>query len=360
MTLILFLVGIGLLIAGAELLVRGSVRLALGLGISPLVVGLTVVAAGTSSPELAVTVQSSLAGQADLALGNVVGSNIANVLLILGLAAVITPLVVQQKLVRLDVPIMIGVSLLLLLLALDGLISRVDGAILVTGIVAYVLLAVVQSRRENKRVAQEYAEEYDQTTRPTGWRWLQNIGLVVVGLALLVLGARWIVDGAVEFAHYMGVRELIVGLTVVAIGTSLPEIAATVIASLRGERDIAVGNVVGSCIFNILGVLGVAGVLAPAGVAVSPVLLQLDLPVMIAVMFACAPVFWYGYAIYRWEGALFLGYYLLYTVYLVLSASRSPSLPLFLFVIGVFVLPLTLVTLGVVWVRALRKPVKFG
>lgn len=346
-TLVLFVIGLALLIVGAEGLVRGASRMALGLGISPLVVGLTVVAFGTSAPELAVSIQSALAGTngADVALGNVVGSNIANVLLILGISAAITPLVVQQQLIRLDVPLMIGVSALVFIMALDGVISRVDGLILFSGIVIYTVFAIRQSRKESAEVQQEYSSEFDTGRPQSAGDWIKNILLLIGGLALLVIGARWLVEGAISFARMLGVSELVIGLTIVAVGTSLPEIATSIIAALRGERDIAVGNVVGSNIFNLLSVLGLTSVVAPAGITVAPAALNFDLPVMMAVAIACLPIFFTGRLIARWEGWLFLGYYIAYTLYLILAASQHAALPVFSNVMGLFVLPLTALTL---------------
>lgn len=355
-TIALFALGLALLIVGAEGLVRGASRMALGLGISPLVVGLTVVAFGTSAPELAVSVQSALAGPngADVALGNVVGSNIANVLLILGISAAITPLVVQQQLIRLDVPLMIGVSILVFFMAIDGVISRIDGLILFSGIVIYTVFAIRQSRKESAEVQQEYSSEFDVGRPQSVGDWIKNILMLVGGLALLVLGARWLVDGAISFARMLGVSELVIGLTIVAVGTSLPEIATSIIAAIRGERDIAVGNVVGSNIFNLLSVLGLSSAVAPGGVNVAPAALNFDLPVMIAVAVACLPIFFTGRLIARWEGWLFLGYYVAYTLYLILAASQHDALPAFSTVMGVFVLPLTALTLLFLAWRAFR------
>jgi cation:H+ antiporter len=350
-TVVLFAAGLGLLVLGAEWLVRGASRLAAALGISPLVIGLTVVAYGTSAPELAVSVKSAWAGQPDLALGNVVGSNIFNVLLILGASAVITPLAVSSQLVRLDVPIMVGLSALTLLLAGDGSIGRLDGAILFAGAVAYTAFQVRQSRNESAAVRAEYAQQLPAVPSRTA----ANLALVAGGLALLVLGSRWLVAGAVAFAQALGVSELVIGLTIVAAGTSLPEVATSVLAAVRGERDIAVGNVVGSNIFNLLSVLGLSGLLAPAGLPAPPALLRFDLPVMVAVAVACLPIFASGSLIARWEGALFLFYYAAYTAYLVLAAQQHDALPAFSAVMETFVLPLTAVTLGVVGWRAWRE-----
>lgn len=355
MTTLLFLLGLVLLVAGAEALVRGASKLAATAGISPLIIGLTVVAYGTSAPEMAVSTASALADQTDIAMGNVVGSNIFNVLFILGLSALITPLVVAQQLVRLDVPLMIGVSVLALLLGLDGGIGRLDGIFLLVGIITYTVFLIRQSRKESRQVQEEYAKEYGEVEKPPPGHWVIDVGLILAGLAMLVVGSRWLVDGAVVIAEHLGVSELVIGLTIVAAGTSLPEVATSVVASLRGERDIAVGNVVGSNIFNLLAVLGVAGIVAPAGVAISPAVMRFDIPVMIAVALACLPIFFTGNLIARWEGGLFLGYYAAYTLYVVLAATSHESLGAFQTAMLWFVLPLTALTLGVVSVREHRR-----
>jgi len=354
LTLVLFLLGLGALIVGAEFLVRGASRLAAAMGVSPLVIGLTVVAYGTSSPEMAVSVLAALSGQADITLGNVVGSNIFNVLFILGLSALLVPLVVSRQLVWLEVPLMVGVSLLLLLLAADGTLSRFDGFVLFTGAVAYTLFAIYQSRKEGGGGEKEYAQEISENGLKAGGSLLTQIVSVVAGLALLVLGSRWLVNGAVAFAQSMGVSDFIIGLTIVAAGTSLPEIATSLLASLRGERDIAVGNVVGSNIFNILVVLGLSSVLAADGIPVPPAALRFDIPVMIAVAVACLPIFFTGHLIARWEGVLFFAYYVAYTAYLILDAAQHDMLSFFSWVMMAFVVPLTLVTLMVGAVRSLR------
>lgn len=343
--LFLFPVGLALLIFGAELLVRGASRMAAWAGISPLVIGLTVVAFGTSAPELAINVQSSLAGQPDIAIGNVVGSNIANVLLILGLSAAIAPLMVQQQVVRQDVPLMIGVSVVTYLFALDGLISTFEGFILFGALLFYVWFLIRQSRTESLDVVKEYEQEFASHEQKNLRGWLLNLGLVVVGLGLLVVGARWMVDSAVEVARWLGVDELVIGLTVVAVGTSLPELATSVMAAIKGERDIAVGNVVGSNIFNLMSVLGLSAIIVPIGIPVSQAALSFDIPVMIAVALASFPIFLTGGKIYRWEGFLFVGYYVAYTVYLILDATSHAALPLMSGVMAWFVLPLTVLTL---------------
>jgi cation:H+ antiporter len=246
LTALTLLAGLALLIIGAEMLVKGASRVAAGFGISPLVIGLTVVAFGTSSPEMAISVSSAWKGEADIAVGNVVGSNIFNVLFILGLSALITPLVVSKQLVKLDVPLMIGVSVLAFLLSMDGRIAFWEGAILFAGVIGYTILAIRMGKASGE--AGDAVEGADRT-------WM-NIGLIAVGLVLLVLGSQWLVSAAITIATAMGVSELVIGLTIVAAGTSMPEVATSITAAIRGQRDIAVGNVVGSNIFNILAVLG--------------------------------------------------------------------------------------------------------
>lgn len=352
----LLLVGLVLLVVGAEALVRGASRIAAVLGISPLVIGLTIVAYGTSSPELAVNIQASLAGQSDIAIGNVVGSNIFNVLFILGVSALVSPLLVAQQLIRLDVPIMIGVSCLMLLFSLDGNIGTSDGVILFLGAVSYTAFLIYQSRQEKDAAVQdEYAKEYGaQPTRSLS-TWLVNLALVVGGLGLLLAGSRLLVDSAIVIAQAIGVSELVIGLTIVAAGTSLPELATSVIASMRGERDIAVGNVVGSNIFNILAIIGLSGIISPNGIPVLPAAIRFDIPIMIAVAIACLPIFFTGNLISRREGILFLAYYGVYTLYLILRSTEHDALPIFSTVMLAFVLPLTAITLAIVTMRALRK-----
>jgi len=353
MTILLFIVGLLFLIIGAEALVRGASRLAAVLGISPLVIGLTVVAFGTSSPELAVSIKSALSGQASIAVGNVVGSNIFNVLFILGLSALIVPLVVAQQLVRLDVPLMIVLSVIVLAMSLDESLSRVDGLMLIAGLVIYIWFLIAQSRRESIEVREEYAREFGTKSVAKGI-WGKNIGLIVGGLVLLVIGSRWLVDSAVAFAEYLGVSELVVGLTIVAAGTSLPEVVTSVIAAIRGERDIAVGNVVGSNLFNIMGVLGLASIIAPTGIDVSPAVIGFDIPVMIGVALVCLPIFFTGGVISRQEGLLLLGYYVAYTLYLVLAASHHEALPGFGAAMLYFVVPLTAAILLIVALRQIH------
>ena len=355
MTALIFLLGLAGLLGGAELLVRGASRLASALGLSPLLVGLTVVSLGTSSPEIAVSVMGAMRGSADIALGNVVGSNACNVLLILGASALITPLIVAQKLVRVDAPIVVGASLLVWLLAADGQLSRLDGGLLFLAGLSYLVFLVFESRKTKRQVVEEYERHYPSKAAPSRLRaWLVNLSFIAAGLVLLVLGSRALVSSATEFARSLGVSELVIALTVIATGTSLPELATSVLAALRGERDIAVGNVVGSNLFNLLFVLGIAG-LAGGGIAVSPAMLRFDIPVMVAAAMACLPIFFSGYEISRFEGGLLLFYHAAFTAYVVLRATEHDALPAFSGVMLAFVLPMTAISLGVATWRSLRR-----
>lgn len=352
MTFAYLIAGFVLLVIGAEMLVRGAARLAALFGISPLVIGLTVVAFGTSAPETAVSVQAVLTGSGDIGVGNVVGSNIANILLILGLSALVAPLVVDRDLVRLHVPVMIAAGALVYGLAWNQVIGRVEGGLLLAALLAYTSFLVVSSRRDTAAQMDEFA--YDPGEQRSRLAWLYDLLLIAAGLVLLVVGSNLLVEGARTLALALGLSELVIGLTVVAVGTSLPELATSVLAVLRGQRDIAVGNVIGSCIFNLLLVLGAASVVAGEGLSVSPNALAFDFPVMMAVFFACLPIFFSGYRINRWEGLLFFGYYCAYLLYLLMFATGLPSLELFRQAMGWFALPLTAVTLAVIFVRSFK------
>ncbi len=345
-------VGLGVVTAGADLLVRGASRLAARLGIPPLLVGLTVVALGTSAPEIAVSVDAAMAGRGDVALGNVVGSNIFNVLFILGASALAAPLVVKSQLVRLDVPLMVAISALPLLLGFDRVISRADGVALLIMLGAYLLFLAFLARRG--RGAPAGGEPPTEAVVPGGSP-LRDGALAVVGLVLLVLGADALVEGATALARAAGVSELVVGLTLVAAGTSLPELATSLVASLRGERDLAVGNVVGSNIFNVLAVLG-AGAVAGGGMDVAGGLLLFDFPVMLAVAVACLPVFVTGASISRREGAVFVFYYVLYAVYLGLHTADHPFREEFGIAVLGGVLPLTIAVAAAMWIRGSDDP----
>ena len=355
MTAILLITGLIALVGGAEALVRGASKLALSFGISPLVVGLTIVAMGTSAPEVAVSVGAATRGATDLAIGNVVGSNVLNVLFVLGASAIVTPLLVAQQLIKQEVPIMIGASILLFGLALDRSISLTDGVLLVALLVVYTIFVIWQSRRANAAFQAEAGSEIASLTKGS-WddKLPMQLLLVLAGLGLLILGADWFVQGAVRVATSFGVSELVIGLTVVALGTSLPEIVTSLMAAVRGERDMAVGNVVGSNIFNILGCLGLSAIAAPAGIHITEAMLTFDLPIMIAVAVACLPIFFSGNLISRWEGAVFVAYYFAYTAYLILAAQEHAAIDTFGFVMTWVVIPLTVLTVSIVSYRELR------
>jgi cation:H+ antiporter len=305
--------------------VRGSSKLALSFGVTPLVVGLTIVAFGTSAPELAVSVGSAMKGNTDVAIGNVVGSNIFNVLFILGTSALITPLVVHAQILKQEVPIMIGASLLLAWFSHDAKIGSFESWIFLALLIAYTVMLIRQSRRETIATKEEYA---DAMPAKTAWddRGAVQIALVVAGLALLVLGAEWLVAAAVNFAKAFGVSDVVIGLTIVAAGTSLPEVATSITAAIRGERDIAVGNVIGSSTFNILGCLGATGIASSGSLPIAGSIIAFDLPFMIGVALLSLPIFLTGRRIERWEGLLFLLSYVAYTVWSVLAAKQHAAL----------------------------------
>jgi len=320
----LLLGGLVLLVIGAELLVRGAASIAVAAGVSPLVVGLTIVAFGTSSPELAASLMAAGAGQPALALGNVVGSNIFNILLILGLAAAITPLAVDRQLLWLDVPLMIAVSLAVWWMAANGRMSRIEGGLLVAVVVGYTIVLARISRRVPDTVEQEYAAQFGARVSTSLSVWIRSSAAVLGGLAMLVFGSRWLVEGAVAIARSLAVSELVIGLTLVAGGTSLPELATSAVAAFRGHRDIAVGNVVGSNVFNLTMVLGTTALVATRSLEIPRDAITFDLPTMVAAAALCWPLFLTGKTVARWEGGVLLCGYLAYAAWLVLRAGVAP------------------------------------
>ncbi len=323
MTWIFLVVGLVLLVVGADLLVKGAARLAGSFGIPALVIGLTVVAFGTSAPELAVSVKAAYSGQAELAIANAVGSNIFNVLFILGAAAMISPLIISRQLIRQDVPIMVLISVVALLMTLDGNITRLEAGVLFAGLLGYTWFLFRQGKAKGADTVDEEVEAMLKAKVPA-W---QNVLLVIGGLILLVLGARWLVESAVEIARAWGINEAVIGLTIVAAGTSLPEVVTSIVATIRGERDIAVGNVVGSNIFNILCVLGISGLVSPLPLLAGEQMAMVDIPVMVGVALLCVPLFFIGSVLNRIEGLLFMLLYIAYTWYLVAMALKEAYLP---------------------------------
>lgn len=318
----IFWCGLGLaaLVVGAELLVRAGSRLSALIGIPPILIGLTVVAIGTSTPELAVGIDAALQGKGSLAVGNIAGTNIFNILFILGLSAAFLPLAMEMRTLRFDLPVMTVAACALLAMAWDGILTRVEGAILVGAAIIYTAAVIGWARRESRAVRLDFAKEYaiPASSRESG-KVASNLAGLGIGIVVIVLGAEWLVDGAVELARIMGVSDAFIGLTVVAIGTSAPELVTTVISTLRQERDIAVGNLLGSSIYNILLILGITTLVQSQGIEVEPVLIYVDLPVMVATTIACVPIFISGRRITRLEGMVFVGAYIAYLTYLIAS-----------------------------------------
>lgn len=354
LTIVFLIGGFALLVWGAEWLIRGASRLAAGLGVSPLVIGLTVVSYGTSAPELFISTYSAWIGESDLSFGNVVGSNIFNVLFILGICALISSLEVDSRLIWIDVPIMIAAAAVTWIFAADGLVDRAEGLVLAAGVIGYTVFCIRKSREEPPEIQEEYAQEFSE--KPATRRELAMQGLLcLAGLGLLVAGSHFLVTACVEVARWLGVSELVIGLTIVAAGTSLPEVATSVVAAFKKERDIAVGNIVGSNIFNLLSVLGFSSLASPSGIVAPPQSLWFDMPVMMAVSIVCLPIFFTGHRIARWEGALFLGYYILYILEQIIMAAKWPDAQLVMIGVALFVVPLTLITLWVTTRRALLE-----
>jgi len=307
--LIFLILGLITLFIGAEGLIRGASALALRVGITPLVVGLTVVAFGTSTPELVVSLKAALIGNSSISLGNVVGSNIANIALILGVASIIRPLNVHANVIRREIPIMIGVSILLIVLLIDGELSIIDGLIFVIGIITYTIANVAMARKEkNTEVEKEFNEGLKTKLGVS-----VSLIFIVGGLGLMILGANLFVISSISIAKAIGVSDAIIGLTIVAVGTSLPELITSIVAAYKNESDIAIGNVVGSNIFNILGILGLTSLVIPLS---SSGISYVDLAVMVFTAMILLPLSKTGFKITRLEGALLVIGYLVYVYYL--------------------------------------------
>lgn len=337
-----FVGGLICLLGGAQLLVSSSSRLAVRFGVPAIFIGITVVAFATSAPEVAVSLDAILNGKSSLALGNVLGSNIANILLILGASALISPVAIQERIIWLDIPVMILVSVIIYLLSLDQSLGAIDGGILIVLFAGFMAFQIMQTRKERNQEVDELQEPKSLSTQ---------IVLMLSGLGLLVLGAHWLVQSAIDIARFWGLSELVIGLTIVAIGTSLPEIATSMFAAWKKEADLSVGNVIGSNIFNILLVLGITALFSSGDIKVTTAALALDFPFMVAVSIACLPIFFTGHKITRWEGGLFLGYYVAYLLYLFMDSTQHKLLPLFNNVMVLFVGPLTIITLAILAYR---------
>ncbi len=340
--------GIALLLFGGDRLVVGATRLAIILGISPLVVGLTIVALGTSAPELAVMIQSVFRGTADVGVGNVVGSCIFNFLVILGIAAFLQPLTVATRLIRYEVPVLIVICAGIWLFSTDGRIGNFEGLILLVILVMYLVWPVKRSTEESDKFPPVAIESLAQPVRRSWKDSLVAVGICLLGLGLLAIGSEWTVAGAVHVARAVGVSELFIGLTIIAGGTSLPELATTIAAAFRRNADIAVGNVVGSNLLNILAILGPAAAFAPAGLAVHPQLLRFDLPIVLELSVLSLPIFWSGARIDRVEASLFLALYAGYIAVLAGVATQSPGADMWMDVYVWAVLPAAIL-LSILW-----------
>jgi cation:H+ antiporter len=321
-SLLWFLVGLAALVGGAELVVQRGSRLATRLGISPIVIGLTLVSIGTSAPELAIGIAAAWRDNGSLAVGNIAGTNTANILLILGTTALIRPLALDLRTLRLDLPVTAVASLTLVIMAWNGMLTRLDGLMLIAAAILYSAVIVHLARRESRAAKAEYARGFGAPPEGLPYRKVVfDLGAVVIGIGVIVIGSDWLVDGAVGLARTLGVSDAFIGLTVVAVGTSVPELVTAVVATLRNQRDIAVGNILGSCVYNIFLILGVTCLIPAAGIRVTTELAHIDIPVMTVVAVVCIPVALSGHRIRRAEGALFLAAYIGYLAYLVLTRT---------------------------------------
>lgn len=315
------MVGLAVMIAGAELMVHGGTRIAARLGIPPIVIGLTIVAIGTSMPELAVGIDAVLQGNGDLAVGNIAGTNAVNILLILGLSAAIRPLALRPETMWLHLPAIVAASFALLFMARDGSLSRIDGGILVGASLIYTVVVVEVSRRES-RAAKLPCQAVGLAPAPaTRHSIVSNLGALVVGIAIVVVAADWLVEGSIDLARIWGVSDEFIGLTIVAIGTSSPELVTTVVSTIRNQRDIAIGNLLGSSVYNILFILGVTCLFPSSPVPVARSLITVDIPVMAAASLLCVPVFYSNREVSRLEGLLFVSAYAAYLTYLIVTRT---------------------------------------
>tara|TARA_Y100001935_G_scaffold121525_1_gene100675 strand:- start:155169 stop:156263 length:1095 start_codon:yes stop_codon:yes gene_type:complete len=327
-TILLFVAGLAALIFGAELFLKAVDHFGLKWGVSPLIMGLTVVAFATGAPELAISLKAAMNGSADLVLGNIIGSNIANILLILGITSLIAPINITRRVVKIDVPIVIAASAAVYMMSLDGSLGTLDGIVLIAGLIAYSFYTwyhIKKSKEEGHPEEEmfEYEETPDQLAQGAFF-YIKNIGFLLIGLAMIVVGSDWMVNSAVEIATVLGLSELVIGLTIVSIGTSLPEVATSLSAARKGKADIAVANVLGSNLYNILLTLGLTLLIAPNVLDVSMQAIDLDLPFMVAVSVGCIPIFVAGFNLTRMDGAIFLLYYATYLSYLVMLALGNP------------------------------------
>lgn len=345
----LLILGLLMLAFGGDLLVRGSAALADRTGVSRMLIGLTVISIGTSAPEFAISAYASWLGKTDIALGNVIGSNIFNILFAMGFAAIISNLYIQRKTNMIDVPIMLAISILAYVMSFTGVINRWHGLTLFAIFIAFNVFLIMYERKHPQEAA---AVAEDAAAILANKRSIPKIIIfIIAGLGLLAIGSKVLVEGAADLARLMHLSELIISLTIIAIGTSLPEAITAIIAAMHRETDMAVGNIIGSNIANISGVLGLSALLAPDGIPVSASVLEFDFPVMLASSFACLPIFYIGHKVSRSEGIVLFAYYLLFLAYIVLRAINHPSISLLSDAMLFFCIPLTILTLGILVYR---------
>lgn len=319
---LLFVLGIALLVTGAELVVRGASHMATTFGISPMVIGLTIVSIGTSTPELAVGIVAGTQGKGGLAVGNIAGTNVLNLLFILGLSALLRPLPLRLQIFKLELPVIVFAATLMTYLAWDGVLSAFDGVILLVVGVFYTVTLIFVTRNASRRAKKEFHEDYGpHTVPPTQPTWrgkVMYVAALLAGITLTVVGAELLVRGAVDIAQSLGVSSTIIGLTIVAIGTSAPELVTTIISTIKDDRDVAVGNLLGSSIYNILVILSIPCIISPGGLPVERQLLWVDIPLMAGVAIGAIPVFVTGKHISRLEGGFGVALYLAYLAWLIL------------------------------------------
>lgn len=320
MGVLLLILGLALLLAGAEFLVRGAARISTVIGIPPMVIGLTIVAIGTSTPELAVSISAGLKGNGGLGVGNIAGANVFVMLFVVGLSALWRPLPLQSQVIKLELPMIVAAALTMTLLAWDGQLSQRDGIIMLSGGALYTIALIYVTRTASRTAKKEFREEYGpQSVRPSRPRWLARIGygaMLIGGIALTVTGAELLVRGAVSIAQWAGISSGIIGLTIVAFGTSSPELVTTMVSTYRNDRDVAIGNIMGSGVYNILAILAIACIVTPGGLPVERQLLSFDIPLMAGVALGAIPVFVTGRRVSRFEGALGIVVYLSYVTWL--------------------------------------------
>jgi len=314
MSYLMLLLGLATLILGGEFLVRGAVGVAQKFRLSSLVIGMTVVSFGTSAPELIVSVKAALGGNPEIALGNVIGSNIANIALVLGITVLIFPLPVDRNSKIIDWPMMFLASVLFYLFALNGDLSRIEGIILFAILIAFVVFLIWNSRRKSNKLLED-----EEVIIPTPMQFLRSLLFLLIGLVGLYFGAEWLLSGAIDIARHLGMEERVIGITIIAFGTSVPELVTSGVAAYRKETDISIGNLIGSNIFNIMGVIGVTAIVKPIEVGANT--LNIDMIWMLAIAAALLPMMLIGKKINRFKGFLLIGTYVAYIALLMLSMN---------------------------------------